>query len=122
MASRMCRSGDTAGGVLNLETGEMVELMTDTDGILPYMYGVWEDIAVYQTVKTVEGAPELEDWLAQQPGGHNVVSVRPAILQISRLFQKSQNRRRKNDRRRVGKFRMDGGPTHELGTVRRVSD
>jgi len=47
----------------DLKTGEMVELMTDTDGILPYMYGVWEDIAVYQTVKTVEGAPELEDWL-----------------------------------------------------------
>ena len=53
----------------DLETGEMVELMTDTDGILPYMYGVWEDIAVYQTVKTVEGAPEFEEWIMQQPEG-----------------------------------------------------
>ena len=53
----------------DLETGEMVELMTDTDGILPYMYGVWEDIAVYQTVKTVEGAPEVEEWIMQQPEG-----------------------------------------------------
>ena len=33
------------------------------------MYGVWEDIAVYQTVKTVEGAPAFEDWVAQQPEG-----------------------------------------------------
>lgn len=79
----------------DLETGEMVELMTDTDGILPYMYGVWEDIAVYQTVKTVEGAPEFEELDHAAAGGHNVVSVRPAILQISRLFQKSQNRRKK---------------------------
>lgn len=45
----------------DLETGEMVELMTDTDGILPYMYGVWEDIAVYQTVKTVEARPSLKN-------------------------------------------------------------
>lgn len=41
----------------DLETGEMVELMTDTDGILPYMYGVWEDIAVFQ------------DWYADRPDG-----------------------------------------------------
>lgn len=41
----------------DLETGEMVELMTDTDGILPYMYGVWGDVAVFQ------------DWYADRPDG-----------------------------------------------------
>ena len=54
---------------LDLETGELVEIVNDADGILPALYGVWEDIAVYQTLKTAEGAPELEDWLAQQPEG-----------------------------------------------------
>lgn len=54
---------------LDLKTGELVEIVNDADGILPALYGVWEDIAVYQTLKTAEGAPELEDWLAQQPEG-----------------------------------------------------
>ena len=37
-----------------------MELMRDVDGTLPYMYGVWEDSVVYQTLETVKGAPAFE--------------------------------------------------------------
>ena len=53
----------------DLKTGKMMELMRDVDGTLPYMYGVWEDSVVYQTLETVKGAPAFEDWVAQQPEG-----------------------------------------------------
>ena len=53
----------------DLKTGEMMEFMRDVDGILPYLYGVWEDSVVYQTMETVKGAPAFEDWVAQQPEG-----------------------------------------------------
>ena len=42
---------------LDLETGELVEYMTDEDGYLPYMHGVWGDVAVFQ------------DWYADRPDG-----------------------------------------------------
>ena len=42
---------------LDLETGELVEYMADEDGYLPYMHGVWGDIAVFQ------------DWYADRPDG-----------------------------------------------------
>ena len=53
----------------DLKTGKMMELMRDVEGTLPYMYGVWEDSVVYQTLETVKGAPAFEDWVAQQPEG-----------------------------------------------------
>ncbi|MFQ6964754.1 MAG: hypothetical protein ACLRR6_12035 [Oscillospiraceae bacterium] len=96
--------------------------MTDTDGILPYMYGVWEDIAVYQTVKTVEGAPEFEEWIMQQPEGTTSYQYGLQYYKYRVYSKNLKTGEEKNDRRRVGKFRMDGGSTHELGTVRRVSD
>lgn len=42
---------------LDLETGELVEYMADEDGYLPYMHGVWGDVAVFQ------------DWYADRPDG-----------------------------------------------------
>ena len=42
---------------LDLETGEIVEYMADEDGYLPYMHGVWGDVAVFQ------------DWYADRPDG-----------------------------------------------------
>ena len=42
---------------LDLETGELVEYMADEDGYLPYMHGVWDDVAVFQ------------DWYADRPDG-----------------------------------------------------
>ena len=45
---------------LDLETGELVEYMADEDGYLPYMHGVWGDIAVFQ------------DWYADRPDGTTV--------------------------------------------------
>ena len=42
---------------LDLETGELVEYMTDEDGYLPYMHGIWGDVAVFQ------------DWYADRPDG-----------------------------------------------------
>ena len=42
---------------LDLETGELVEDMADEDGYLPYMHGVWGDVAVFQ------------DWYADRPDG-----------------------------------------------------
>ena len=42
---------------LDLETGELVEYMADEDGYLPYMHGVWGDVAVFQ------------DWCADRPDG-----------------------------------------------------
>ena len=42
---------------LDLETGELLEYMADEDGYLPYMHGVWGDVAVFQ------------DWYADRPDG-----------------------------------------------------
>ena len=42
---------------LDLETGELVKYMADEDGYLPYMHGVWGDVAVFQ------------DWYADRPDG-----------------------------------------------------
>ena len=48
--------GEITATVVDLKTGKMMELMRDVDGTLPYMYGVWEDSVVYQTLETKKGA------------------------------------------------------------------
>ena len=52
---------------VDLQTGEISTILENCDNY--DLYGVWEDIAVLRVLEMAEGAPEFEDWLAQQPEG-----------------------------------------------------
>ena len=52
---------------VDLQTGAISTILENCDNY--DLYGVWEDIAVLRVLEMAEGAPEFEDWLAQQPEG-----------------------------------------------------